>query len=74
MNEPLENKQHNEEQTGEKQTGELQCDRRALLAGGAVTLAALAGYPLVRRAWLPTASVFVAAGQRYDGSLVATIR
>jgi uncharacterized protein (DUF362 family) len=79
MNEPLENKQHNEKQhgekqTGEKQTGELQCDRRALLAGGAVTLAALAGYPLVRRAWLPTASVFVAAGQRYDGSLVATIR
>ena len=47
--------------------------RRAFLAGGAALVAGYAAYPWLRRNW-PAASVFIAKNQRYDGSLVATIR
>lgn len=50
------------------------CDRRALLIGGGATLAAIAGYPVVRHLTAPTAPVFVAKSQTYDGRLVTTIR
>ena len=49
-------------------------DRRALLVTGGAVAAAAIGGPLAWRAFLPTAPVFVARHQRYDGSLVQTIR
>ena len=48
--------------------------RRAMLAIGGAAAAGLGGLYAARRAWLPTASVFIARGQRYDGPLVETIR
>ena len=50
------------------------CDRRSLLLGGCAAAAALVGLPLIRAAFRPRASVFIAAGQRYDAHLVDTIR
>jgi uncharacterized protein (DUF362 family) len=49
-------------------------DRRALLVGGGTVLAGLCAYPLIRRAFGPRASVFIARGQRYDGPIEQTIR
>ncbi len=51
-----------------------QLDRRAMLIGAGATLAALAAWPLVRRAMQKTATVFVARNQRYDGPIEQTIR
>jgi uncharacterized protein (DUF362 family) len=48
--------------------------RRGLLAGGALATAGLIGAPLVRSLLRGRAAVFVARHQRYDGSLVTTIR
>lgn len=48
-------------------------DRRSLLVGTSVALAAAASVPVARHFLLPRASVFIARGQRYDGSLVRTI-
>lgn len=48
--------------------------RRALLVGGSLATAGIIGYPLWRALHNPRAAVFVAKNQRYDGSLVATIR
>jgi uncharacterized protein (DUF362 family) len=48
--------------------------RRSLLLGGALAAAGLAGYPLVKRVRRSKAAVFIAKNQRYDGSLVRTIR
>ncbi len=47
--------------------------RRPLLIGGLAAVGAI-GLGVFRRAMRPRAAVFVARGQRYDGSLVATIR
>jgi uncharacterized protein (DUF362 family) len=49
-------------------------DRRTLLVGAGLTAAAVAGLAAVRRLTLPTAAVFLARGQRYDGPLEQTIR
>ncbi|MFV1964577.1 MAG: DUF362 domain-containing protein [Pirellulaceae bacterium] len=49
-------------------------DRRALLVGGSLIAAGLFGSSLVRDLWRTRSSVFIARGQRYDGSLVRTIR
>ncbi len=49
-------------------------DRRTLLAAGGLAVAGLIAAPLIRRAIAPTASVFVARNQRYDGPLASTIR
>ncbi len=51
-----------------------QLDRRSLLIGAGAALAALAAWPLVRRAMQMTAGVFVARNQRYDGPIEQTIR
>jgi uncharacterized protein (DUF362 family) len=51
-----------------------QVDRRTLLIGGALGAAALVGRPVLQRMLRRRAAVFVAAGQRYDGPLVQTIR
>lgn len=59
MSEPLENMNPN---------------RRTFLAAGGLALAGFAGTKLIGNALLPTAEVFVARGQRYDGTLVQTIR
>ncbi len=45
-----------------------------MLAAGGVAAAGLAGIGFARQAWLPTAKVFVAKNQHYDGPLVKTIR
>jgi uncharacterized protein (DUF362 family) len=49
-------------------------DRRTLLVGAGLTAAAVAGLAAVRRLTLPTAAVFLARGQRYDGPIEQTIR
>jgi uncharacterized protein (DUF362 family) len=49
-------------------------DRRAVLIGGGVTAAGLAGAGWLSNAWQPRAKVFIARHQRYDGPLAATIR
>lgn len=49
-------------------------DRRALLMGGSLVAAGLLGGSLVRDLWREKSSVFIARGQRYDGSLERTIR
>ncbi len=49
-------------------------DRRTLLATGGVALGGLLAAPWLRGVLRPRASVFIAANQRYDGSLAATIR
>lgn len=51
-----------------------QPNRRALLTAGGLALVGLAGARTLREMMLPTADVFVARNQRYDGSLVTTIR
>jgi uncharacterized protein (DUF362 family) len=51
-----------------------QFNRRAWLIGGGLTAAALVGTGLVRQWFRDKASVFIAKNQRYDGSLVATLR
>ena len=51
-----------------------QFDRRKLLLGGGVAVAGLAGAGWFSRTFRQHASVFVARGQTYDGTLVATIR
>jgi uncharacterized protein (DUF362 family) len=48
--------------------------RRAILAAGGVAAVGLTGLGLARQAWLPSAEVFTARHQRYDGPLVQTIR
>ncbi|MCG8450374.1 MAG: DUF362 domain-containing protein [Pirellulales bacterium] len=48
--------------------------RRAILALGGAALASVAGVKAVRWATAPHAEVFLARNQRYDGSLVSTIR
>jgi uncharacterized protein (DUF362 family) len=52
----------------------VQFDRRAWLVGGGLTAAALVGAGLVRHWFRDSAGVFIAKGQRYDASLVTTIR
>jgi uncharacterized protein (DUF362 family) len=47
--------------------------RRTVLAAGALSLAGFAGAKLIGRALLPTAEVFIARHQRYDGTLIQTI-
>jgi len=49
-------------------------NRRTWLIGGGLTAAALIGTGLVRQWFREKASVFIAKNQRYDQSLVATIR
>jgi len=49
-------------------------DRRALIIGSSLAAAGLIGYPLVRQILRERASVFIARNQRYQGSLVQTIR
>ena len=49
-------------------------DRRTLLVGTGLAAAAAAGLAAVRRLTQPTAAVFLARGQRYDGPLEQTIR
>ncbi len=49
-------------------------DRRALLIGSGAAVLGLGGFALLRRGWKENVSTFVAAGQRYDGTLVTTIR
>lgn len=51
-----------------------QVSRRTALLGGGLVVAGGVGWPLVRRLTRPRASVFIAAGQRYDAMLVQTIR
>lgn len=51
----------------------LQVSRRTALAAGGVALAAFAGAKVIGQLLLPTAEVFVARNQRYDGPLVQTI-
>ncbi len=48
-------------------------DRRSLLLGGGAAALGLMGYQAVRNGGRPTAAVFIAKGQRYDGDLVRTI-
>ncbi len=48
-------------------------NRRTVLAAGGALLAGAAGLRAMRWATAPTAEVFVARGQRYDGPLVQTI-
>jgi uncharacterized protein (DUF362 family) len=48
--------------------------RRALLIGGGAAVVGLAGYPLAREMLGQRSSVFLAAGQKYDGALEQTIR
>jgi uncharacterized protein (DUF362 family) len=50
------------------------CNRRGLLLGGGSALAWLSAYPIVRRWFRPSAAVFIARNQRYDGPLEQTIR
>jgi uncharacterized protein (DUF362 family) len=52
----------------------LKFNRRSWLVGGGLTAAALVGAGIVRHWFRDRASVFIARGQRYDESLVATIR
>ncbi len=52
----------------------LRIDRRAVLIGGGVTAAGLAGAAWLSNSWQPRAKVFIARHQRYDGPLAATIR
>jgi uncharacterized protein (DUF362 family) len=49
-------------------------DRRTLLISSAVAGAGLLGFAVARHALGNRAPVFLAAGQKYDGSLVSTIR
>lgn len=48
--------------------------RRAFLAAGGIAACGLATAALARRDFLPTAEVFIAKNQRYDGPLATTIR
>jgi len=48
--------------------------RRAVMFGGALAAAGLVASPLIQRARRRRAAVFVARQQRYEGSLVRTIR
>ena len=58
----------------DRETDSRQFDRRKFLLASGVGLASLAALPWLRDALRMTASVFVAANQRYDGPLEATIR
>ena len=49
-------------------------DRRSLLIGSGVVLAGLATYGVARKLLRNNEPVFIASGQRYDGSLERTIR
>lgn len=49
-------------------------NRRTLLVGTGLTAAAIAGAAVARRLTRPSAAVFLARGQRYDGPLEQTIR
>jgi uncharacterized protein (DUF362 family) len=60
------------EQAGTRQTGRF--TRRALIVGGSLAAAGAVGYPIVRRAMKPSASVFIARNQSYSGPLRRTIR
>ena len=55
-------------------TGTSGFSRRGMLLGAGAAALAVVGYPLLKRAWQTPAPVFIARGQRYDGSLVQTIR
>jgi uncharacterized protein (DUF362 family) len=48
--------------------------RRTLLAAGGAAAIGITGLSIARRTWLPTAPVFIAGGQRYDGALADVIR
>lgn len=48
--------------------------RRTMLVGGSLAAAGVVGYPLIKRVSRRRATVFIARHQRYDGSLVRTIR
>ena len=48
--------------------------RRAMLVGGSLAAAGVIGYPLIKRVSRHRELVFIARHQRYDGSLVQTIR
>ena len=45
--------------------------RRAFLTAGGIALAGFAGAKAIGHALLPTADVFVARNQRYDGTLAS---
>ena len=49
-------------------------DRRSLLIGSGVALAGLATFGIARKVFQRNEPVFIAAGQRYGGSLERTIR
>jgi uncharacterized protein (DUF362 family) len=51
-----------------------QFTRRSLLLGGSLAAAGIIGYPLARWLTKRKAPVFIARNQRYDGTLVRTIR
>jgi uncharacterized protein (DUF362 family) len=55
-------------------TQNYRISRRTLLVAGGATVAGVAAAPLVREALSGQASVFIARNQRYNGSLVQTIR
>lgn len=59
--------------SGSNNTAPPTIDRRALLAGG-LAAAGLVAYRPIRRILQEPTPVFVARNQRYDGTLVATIR
>ncbi|MDP6557716.1 MAG: DUF362 domain-containing protein [Pirellulaceae bacterium] len=48
--------------------------RRAMLVGGSLAATGVIGYPLIKRVSRHRELVFIARHQRYDGSLVQTIR
>ncbi len=53
---------------------DLRINRRTLVVGGTAVAAGWLAWPTIRRALAKEAPVFLARNQRYDGSLVRTIR
>ncbi len=60
--------------SGAAKSGFSKFNRRTWLVGGGLTAAALVGTGVVRQWFRQRASVFIAKNQRYDASLVTTIR